>query len=560
MDALRKGIAIGMLFGSGNGGHGNLMTKTATENGVYTAAEEIDPETGEIFDPPKDGYSEVTVSVQTASLGPKFITENGTYIARTDDNLDGYSQVVVDVGCECSFGILKIHEAWNSIPSVPNYYLNNWACSISFYIINTTTGKFVGRNGTSGYIKDYDSYSSGDVVTEEPLFANVSDITMTLPAGTYRYVEYRNPCGTLCSSRTFEIHRDSVFEFTAYHDMYACAYHRPSSNYQYTFYRNLPEHINDNNFTVISEGLTYPWSGYSGDVSHYQLRGRPQSDETYLVYGRYRYSPVTIVANTTPLTVSTNVSFTQEEEYYTVEYYDKTASLRYYNRSVMPIDDWYNKILPSLTINDQNGSYDPCSYTMLWYNNPAGYKYWNWNTSSPLEIPYTVYSSETEYTQYNGQPIPRHYAQTLEYDYSNMTYKEYTHECRSANSGDDNAFSYAVHHSSSIDESLYAQIWTNWTSYNIPSSVASGPLDGYNEALRRIGKIRDDIDELIEHGADYESPILPIIESGIRTYKSQTNIFSPPTYSGDDSSKLYLFVGVTFVGKELENKLTYTVP
>lgn len=69
MDPLRKGIAIGMLFGSG--GHGNLMTKTATENGVYTAAEETDPETGEIFDPPKDGYSVFTIDLP---LDDKFVT------------------------------------------------------------------------------------------------------------------------------------------------------------------------------------------------------------------------------------------------------------------------------------------------------------------------------------------------------------------------------------------------------------------------------------------------------------------------------------------------------
>jgi len=73
MDPLKKGIAIGMLFGSGSG---NLMEKTATENGEYVAAEEIDPDTGEIFNPPKDGYSIFTVDLPLDSKSVTITTSN----------------------------------------------------------------------------------------------------------------------------------------------------------------------------------------------------------------------------------------------------------------------------------------------------------------------------------------------------------------------------------------------------------------------------------------------------------------------------------------------------
>lgn len=104
MDALRKGIAIGMLFGSE--GHGNLITKTATENGIYTAAEEIDPETGEIFDPPKDGYSVFTVDLalddKSVSLTTSQITGSQTAVFEYDPHsenpeLEGYSLFTIDL-------------------------------------------------------------------------------------------------------------------------------------------------------------------------------------------------------------------------------------------------------------------------------------------------------------------------------------------------------------------------------------------------------------------------------------------------------------------------------
>lgn len=103
MDELRKGIAIGMLFGRGSG---NLMEKTAIENGVYTAAEEIDPETGEIFDPPKDGYSVFTVDLPLDDKSVSFTTSQitGSQTAEFeydphDENpeLEGYSLFTIDL-------------------------------------------------------------------------------------------------------------------------------------------------------------------------------------------------------------------------------------------------------------------------------------------------------------------------------------------------------------------------------------------------------------------------------------------------------------------------------
>ena len=95
-----------MLFGSGSGGHGNLMTKTATENGVYTAAEEIDPETGEIFNPPKDGYSVFTVDLalddKSVTLTTSQITGSQTAEFEYDPHsenpeLEGYSLFTIDL-------------------------------------------------------------------------------------------------------------------------------------------------------------------------------------------------------------------------------------------------------------------------------------------------------------------------------------------------------------------------------------------------------------------------------------------------------------------------------
>lgn len=95
-----------MLFGSGSEGRGNLMEKTATENGTYTAAEEIDPETGEIFDPPKDGYSVFTVDLalddKSVSITTSQITGSQTAEFEYDPHdenpeLEGYSLFTIDL-------------------------------------------------------------------------------------------------------------------------------------------------------------------------------------------------------------------------------------------------------------------------------------------------------------------------------------------------------------------------------------------------------------------------------------------------------------------------------
>ena len=65
----------------------NLGSKTITTNGTYDAE-----------DDDLDGYSEVVVNVSGGSpdLGTKTVTANGTYTASTD-SLDGYSSVTVNV-------------------------------------------------------------------------------------------------------------------------------------------------------------------------------------------------------------------------------------------------------------------------------------------------------------------------------------------------------------------------------------------------------------------------------------------------------------------------------
>lgn len=67
-----------------NGG-GVLGNKTITANGTYRAE-----------DDDLDGYSTVVVNVASAVLVSKSITENGTYDPQ-DDNADGYSSVTVNV-------------------------------------------------------------------------------------------------------------------------------------------------------------------------------------------------------------------------------------------------------------------------------------------------------------------------------------------------------------------------------------------------------------------------------------------------------------------------------
>lgn len=67
-----------------NGG-GVLGNKTITTNGTYDAE-----------DDDLDGYSTVVVNVASAVLVSKSITENGTYDPQ-DDNADGYSSVTVNV-------------------------------------------------------------------------------------------------------------------------------------------------------------------------------------------------------------------------------------------------------------------------------------------------------------------------------------------------------------------------------------------------------------------------------------------------------------------------------
>ncbi len=108
MDPLRKGIAIGMLFGSEGRTATNLIeSKTIEENGTYSAVYEIDPETGEVYDPPKDGYQTVVISLpiynKRVSLTTSDVTDSQTAIFEYDPQdetpnpWEGYLYFTIDL-------------------------------------------------------------------------------------------------------------------------------------------------------------------------------------------------------------------------------------------------------------------------------------------------------------------------------------------------------------------------------------------------------------------------------------------------------------------------------
>lgn len=83
---LKSGEIPSELDKLGEGVAATLGTKTITENGSYSASEDG-----------LDGYSEIEVDIPSvATLGTKVITENGSYSA-TSEGFDGYSEVEVNI-------------------------------------------------------------------------------------------------------------------------------------------------------------------------------------------------------------------------------------------------------------------------------------------------------------------------------------------------------------------------------------------------------------------------------------------------------------------------------
>lgn len=97
-----------MLFGSEGRTATNLIeSKTIKENGTYSAIYEIDPETGEVYDPPKDGYQTVVISLpiynKRVALTTSDVTDSQTAIFEYDpqdetpDPWEGYLYFTIDL-------------------------------------------------------------------------------------------------------------------------------------------------------------------------------------------------------------------------------------------------------------------------------------------------------------------------------------------------------------------------------------------------------------------------------------------------------------------------------
>lgn len=97
-----------MLFGSEGRTATNLIeSKTINENGTYSAIYEIDPETGEVYDPPKDGYQTVVISLpiynKRVALTTSDVTDSQTAIFEYDPQdetpnpWEGYSLFTIDL-------------------------------------------------------------------------------------------------------------------------------------------------------------------------------------------------------------------------------------------------------------------------------------------------------------------------------------------------------------------------------------------------------------------------------------------------------------------------------
>lgn len=97
-----------MLFGSEGKTATNLIeSKTIKENGTYSAIYEIDPETGEVYDPPKDGYQTVVISLpiynKRVALTTSDVTDSQTAIFEYDpqdetpDPWEGYLYFTIDL-------------------------------------------------------------------------------------------------------------------------------------------------------------------------------------------------------------------------------------------------------------------------------------------------------------------------------------------------------------------------------------------------------------------------------------------------------------------------------
>ncbi len=108
-----------------------LTTKNITENGTYNASSDN-----------VDGYSQVNVDVEP-ELMTKNITENGTYNA-SSDNVDGYSQVNVDVEPTLTTKNITQNGTYNaSSDNVDGY------SQVNVDVASSTAVEYITYNGTA---------------------------------------------------------------------------------------------------------------------------------------------------------------------------------------------------------------------------------------------------------------------------------------------------------------------------------------------------------------------------------------------------------------------------
>lgn len=124
------------VAGKASGGGGgtaeppNIQSLTVTENGTYTASENV------------DGYSPVVVAVpeKTPVLQPLTVTENGTY--PVPESVDGYGTVTVNVPSsgDSGGGAIETCDLTISLRYAPGAYISHiWYATETDGVLNTIT-------------------------------------------------------------------------------------------------------------------------------------------------------------------------------------------------------------------------------------------------------------------------------------------------------------------------------------------------------------------------------------------------------------------------------------
>lgn len=537
------------------GSDAQLMQKnvTITENGTYT----YDP-----ADDNADGYSGVTVGVEVQGgsspvVGHKFITANGTYTA-ADEQLDGYDIVVVDVPADCQVGTVTITQAWGSIPSVPNNYFGGYTCNCSFYIRETTTGRYVGRSGSRGFLKNYSGYASGTVITEEPLYTNATVSTLILPVGEYEYIEYACTHGTIAtSSRPFTITDGGSVSFTSLHTLLAVTAFTPgASNIPYLEHRNTYALLEDNVGELTNPTYAYYPGVYSNSTPFFRNNdyGVPHPE-----FQNYAYMFPSLIQNNSGLEITLTTNVNRKQDTLSCSYYVPDVSnnrWEVYQVNAQPTEYCTNSVETTLTIDDYSATFNTDGYILRDYMGAAAAWYWG-ETSGQYYFKNTIYDGEVAYHRYTGMPgrdgdggFSQDYY-SYDYNFTTGKYKQYNHRVRNDDGSDANAFVYRVnHHDDGTDENLYNTVWSQWWEHDIPEG--NNPYT-YTTATARVNRLSQRLYSGLNE-------VLPKVESGVALSIASNGYYSPSSFSGPQQGRMYEFVAYVSFKQVLENKLTYIVP